>query len=109
MSCKRRNLFEIDFGYKENGEVYKTCKRCRDDMLQESFGIGLRQFDEMALKQDYKCLGCGEVKKLVVDHCHATGKVRGLLCINCNTALGCFCEDIKIMERAKQYLKGGQG
>lgn len=43
---------------------------------------------------------------LVIDHCHVTGKVRGLLCNGCNTALGAFQDDPKVLRRAISYLKG---
>ena len=44
--------------------------------------------------------------KLVVDHCHATGKVRGLLCHNCNRALGLLKDKISVLKNAIQYLEG---
>jgi hypothetical protein len=42
----------------------------------------------------------------VVDHCHATGKVRGLLCHNCNRALGLMQDNIENIKRAADYLEG---
>jgi hypothetical protein len=39
-----------------------------------------------------------------VDHCHKTGKIRGLLCSNCNVGLGYFDDSVELMEEAKQYL-----
>jgi hypothetical protein len=44
--------------------------------------------------------------KLMVDHCHATGKVRGLLCHNCNRALGLLKDDKSTIRRALEYLEG---
>lgn len=54
------------------------------------------------------CQICGasrkESKSLCIDHCHTTGKVRGVLCDDCNTALGKFKDDVSILEKAIKYL-----
>lgn len=56
------------------------------------------------------CAICGErcssFKELAVDHCHTTGKVRGLLCMQCNTALGQLKDDVNRLQRAITYLNG---
>ena len=44
-------------------------------------------------------------RKLAMDHCHATGKLRGLLCQPCNTGLGHFQDDVERMQRAIDYLR----
>jgi hypothetical protein len=46
----------------------------------------------------------GYNKEHAVDHCHVTGKIRGILCYNCNMGLGYFKEDIEIMKLALEYL-----
>lgn len=51
------------------------------------------------------CLICGSVHRLHIDHCHKTGKVRGLLCSNCNTGLGMFRDSPMLLNRASEYLK----
>jgi len=43
--------------------------------------------------------------KLVVDHCHSTGKIRGLLCHNCNRALGLMQDNVETLQNAIDYLK----
>jgi hypothetical protein len=43
---------------------------------------------------------------LFVDHCHATGKIRGLLCMKCNSGLGYFEDEVKRMKKAIDYLQG---
>jgi hypothetical protein len=48
---------------------------------------------------------CATGYKLAIDHCHTTGKVRGVLCQACNTALGSFKDDADIIRRAIAYLK----
>ncbi len=52
------------------------------------YGLELADWDAMFEQQQGKCAACGEKAKLQIDHDHATGKVRSLLCSDCNTALG---------------------
>ena len=61
----------------------------------------------MLAEQEGGCAICGEPPKtsaLHVDHCHDTGRVRGLLCFRCNSALGNFREDPAILTAALDYL-----
>ena len=51
-----------------------------------------------------ECVICGSLGKLVVDHDHVSGKVRGMLCNHCNRGLGHFRDDPTILEFAAQYL-----
>lgn len=48
----------------------------------------------------------GPYKSLGVDHCHDTGRIRGLLCGPCNIAIGKFKEDAKVIESALRYVQG---
>lgn len=50
------------------------------------------------------CAICGDKKKLSVDHCHETKKIRSLLCIKCNTMLGNCKESVDILKKAIKYL-----
>jgi hypothetical protein len=59
----------------------------------------------MEEKQEGKCLICKKTGKLVVDHCHSTKKVRGLLCNNCNVGLGAFKDNCEFLSDAVIYLK----
>ena len=57
------------------------------------------------LKQSIKqCVICGSEEKLVVDHDHKTGQIRGMLCNHCNRGLGHFKDDPMLLEFAAQYL-----
>jgi hypothetical protein len=65
----------------------------------------------MLVSQEHKCKGCkrdfSEVAKgrLHVDHCHTSGKVRGLLCHNCNLALGLLKDKIEVLANLIVYLE----
>lgn len=63
------------------------------------------EYIEKLLKdQDNKCAICKLETKLVIDHCHANGNVRGMLCTNCNTGLGHFKDNINFLKEAINYL-----
>jgi len=67
------------------------------------------QREDMLRSQGGLCLICGvllTVVNLHTDHDHATGVVRGLLCINCNQGLGQFKDSPELLMRAATYLKG---
>jgi hypothetical protein len=94
----------------------KYPDRIKDCKLKERYNITLNQYNEMFQKQNGKCAICGneesalhnyskKVQKLAVDHCHKTGKIRALLCRDCNRGLGKFREDILILNNAIEYLK----
>lgn len=78
-----------------------------DIRLRSWYGINKNQYDAMVLLQCGKCKICDLPKKLVVDHDHATGEVRGLLCSKCNSGLGLFEENTFNLQRAIGYLKDG--
>lgn len=89
----------------------KNKEKIRDANLQYNYGISSKYFNALLKKQYYKCAICGtnnpggHNNRFHVDHCHTTGKVRGLLCHHCNTALGKFKDDIFILEKAIEYLR----
>jgi hypothetical protein len=97
----------------------RNLDKVRDSFLRKTYGISSEQYQEMLVAQNFGCAICGTsesaVRKasgkqhaLCVDHCHATGKVRGLLCVNCNIALGKFKDNTQTMQRAIDYLKAQQ-
>jgi hypothetical protein len=66
----------------------------------------LEQFNTMLAEQEGKCAICGSSdRKLVVDHHHATGQVRRLLCHLCNAMIGCAREDPAILLASVAYLR----
>lgn len=93
----------------------KTKEQYRRSDLKKKFGITVLEFDELFKKQNGVCKIClnpetstrgGNKRNISVDHDHKTGKIRGLLCNNCNRAMGLFKDDIKILIRVIDYLKG---
>lgn len=78
-------------------------------------GITQDQFDKMYIQQNGKCNICNceldinlppkDTKRVcVIDHCHTSGTVRGLLCTKCNQALGLFNDNVNSLKKAIQYL-----
>lgn len=78
----------------------------REGHLRKNYGITTEVYDALVKSQNGKCPICGEVPptKLVVDHCHATNTVRGLICFNCNIALG-FYERLTSRSGLTTYLE----
>jgi|DEB19_MinimDraft_3_1074340.scaffolds.fasta_scaffold03501_5 hypothetical protein len=112
-----------------------TCKSCHNKALIERqradpsiqrwkqmkhrYGLTRQQWEAMVATQDGKCAVCSvelhvePIKRndsrppnqAVVDHCHATGKVRGIICHCCNVAIGHMKDDINRLQCAIDYLK----
>lgn len=96
----------------QNPEKRKASdlKTKRGRNLKRLYGIGIDRYAAMFEAQGGCCAIClthqSKLKrKLHVDHDHATGKVRGLLCQLCNTALGLARDDINILKAAISYLE----
>jgi Recombination endonuclease VII len=75
--------------------------------LKRNYGITVAQYDAMFTAQGGVCAICAESVEgsLHVDHDHTTDAVRGLLCGNCNTAIGLFQEDAARMAAGAAYLE----
>jgi hypothetical protein len=68
------------------------------------YGLTVQTYAALVAAQDGRCAACGVRSELVVDHCHASGAVRGLLCIRCNTALGVI-ENQELVDQLQTYLR----
>jgi hypothetical protein len=104
-SCKECDKERVKSRHKENPE------RTRNNDLKRNYGITLDEHTKMYEEQEGLCAICGNEgngkwKKLCVDHCHSTGKVRKLLCHHCNTALGLVGDNISTLQAMVEYLKG---
>jgi Recombination endonuclease VII len=77
--------------------------------LKRRYGISRADYAALLARQGGVCAICGKPpeKTLCVDHCHSTGRIRGLLCRKCNFGLGCYAEDQAAMIAALAYLGHG--
>jgi hypothetical protein len=95
---------------------YKNCDVC--SKLKSNYGITTPERDAMGDSVNWECVICNSrmrkveqgdksrtIRDAVVDHCHDTGKVRGLICAQCNRGLGYFNDNYETLKRAKEYLK----
>ena len=122
-SCSIEKPLEAFYFRKPRNRHESRCKECcrtinkkfnggetqRRRVLKKQYGITLETYRIMLENQNYSCAICGEKEKVVgrslaVDHCHNSGKVRQLLCGNCNQALGKFKDSPELLEKAKAYL-----
>lgn len=93
------------------------CKPCNEFIKYKAFikrryGITYQEYCDMLDAQKGRCAICESFDaqnnrtygKLFIDHCHTTGKVRGLLCSKCNHALGQLNDDVDLFKKAIEYL-----
>lgn len=72
----------------------------------QKYGLTVAELDNMLVKQSGLCAICENPlnAKYCVDHCHKTGKTRGLLCYSCNSGIGLLQDDPNILQAAIDYL-----
>lgn len=77
----------------------------RQYQIKAKYGLTPEQWDLLVIGQEGRCAICNRATAdLAVDHCADTMKVRGLLCLNCNVAIGHLRHDPTLLERARSYL-----
>lgn len=83
-------------------------ERHKNAYRKRTYKLTNEEYDALVKKQNNACAICKVVPKevLFIDHNHQTGDVRGLLCRNCNTAVGLFRDDPDIIAAATTYLEG---
>ena len=85
-------------------------EKTRNNRLTQNYGMTNQDYEQMLELQNFCCAGCSThqnelTKKLHVDHDHKTGIVRGLLCGNCNRALGLIKDKLETLTKLHQYLE----
>lgn len=98
-----------------NDGLHGWCKQCSDRRTTENtrkrlFGVTPKDIAELYMKQSNACAICGvpqsmQKRRFSLDHCHATNKVRGLLCTSCNVLLGCVQDNPDVLKKAVVYLR----
>ena len=73
--------------------------------LKIKYGITREEYESLSHSQQNACAICKQVKLLVVDHCHTSGHIRGLLCGTCNSGIGLLQESESILLAAVAYIK----
>jgi hypothetical protein len=107
--CGPTRIVLKNSGYGKKGLRCRTPirkhKNKTNSRLKKKYGMTLKE--RQAFREGKACAICGErtPRKLTIDHCHATGKVRGVLCFHCNFGIGIFREDTNVMKNAILYLQ----
>jgi hypothetical protein len=115
--CKKCHIKITENYRKKNPELYRKASKKHWHKLNDKkkhslwikrYGITLEDYQKMHDNQKGVCKICKKPCKtkqvLSVDHCHKTNKVRGLLCVKCNTGLGMFNDNVKYLQEAINYL-----
>jgi len=99
--CRKCNSERTKYRY-ANGDSYAV-------RLKKLYNLSVEEYEQMYAEAEGCCQVCGVsetelTKRLAVDHCHSTGKVRGLLCSKCNTALGQLDDSLDKITALYSYL-----
>jgi hypothetical protein len=76
--------------------------------LRAKFGLEIPEYRRLLEAQDNLCAICKRTAELHVDHCHSTNRIRGLLCMPCNTAIGHLGDDPDRIRAAASYVAAHQ-
>ena len=127
--CKISKEYSEFYKDKKNKDgYYSSCKTCKKEYEKEysktdkykekirkirwkeqNIDITYEQYLKMFLEQKGSCAICGSTtnqfnKGMCVDHNHSNGKIRGLLCTDCNRGIGSLKDDISLLKKAIEYL-----
>lgn len=119
VACKKElSLNSFGSNKRRKDGLNQYCKKCAQEKNKNYrqkylYGLTKQEFKDLLEKQENRCAICGThrdvlTRDLHIDHCHTTGEVRGLLCINCNTGLGSFKDSEDLLTFAITYLESSK-
>jgi Recombination endonuclease VII len=103
-----QDCYKIYRKERRNNNIEKYVETERNCLLKKKYNFDIKRYNELLQLQLNGCAICkqfGAGRQLDVDHDHETNQIRGLLCSNCNTALGLLKEDEEIIWNMLEYLK----
>lgn len=105
-----KNKEKINRKHREYDRANKDKIRLqkRVSNLRRKYDLTIQEWNQICDSQQNICAICKKLAKLVVDHCHKSGKVRGALCDKCNQALGLFYENTDSLMNAITYLESNK-
>jgi hypothetical protein len=107
INAKARAAYARDDGYRRRKRLAGNKWYSPEKRLAQVYGLSVEDYNAMLARQGGACAICKQAptrRPLFVDHCHTTGKVRGLLCHGCNAALGFMRDDHTRTSAATEYL-----
>lgn len=106
-SCKPCRVKEVISVYHSNPKIRERVKlAARASHLRNKYSMTEEDLTVLIENQNNQCAICHlTLKKPNIDHDHVTGKIRGILCWDCNIGLGKFKDNVKFLESAVLYLK----
>ena len=118
-TCGEEKPYSDYYKYARNKDGFMhICKVChsekgKDLHLLRKFGITRDEYNDLYNEQNGSCACCGKHQvelnvTMAVDHCHETGRVRGLLCGPCNRGIGMLGDNIEGLRKALKYLEDAE-
>ena len=107
LNARARKAYAEDDEYRARRRLAGNKWYRREERLKQVYGLSMQDYDAMVAQQGGVCAICKRQpdRPLFVDHCHASGKVRGLLCHPCNAAIGFMRDDDIVAAAATDYLR----
>lgn len=103
---KHKEEYKQIFCERQRKRREKNPEYNKNIQLKSKYNIDLETYKTMVIEQNHLCKICNKhTNSLVIDHCHKTNKIRGLLCTQCNTGLGLFKDNPSFLMSAIRYLK----
>lgn len=118
-TCCKKELHESEFHKRTyasgNIGLQNKCKKCTTEVrrsyykphevMRRKFNLSETEYENLISVNNCQVCSRDITEKKCIDHCHTTEKIRGVLCNNCNTALGLVNDDVQILSKLIQYLE----